>query len=230
MWLVPSDAKDPCTMVTNASNHKLKLMHGAANNATLIIAASHHATVDPITEDTVVEGRNKFQIPAGAGGFKLLFVCSINGHCSTGQQLGVNVGASPSPPDPKLTDPDGICETGYTLCPDQSKQTATTASVATNVNVPWMDYLAGDLLRLKGVPTRASTPWADWAYRRYNGKRCRWRKQNTRVSHRAHGTAAGVDHDNQAAWEFPNNNIRDVVEASTTWFDLDHSPTCFAWS
>ena len=44
-------------------------------------------------------------------------------------------------------------------------QTSTTQSVETNVNVPWMDYLAVSKLTLTGKTSRASTPWGDWKYR-----------------------------------------------------------------
>ena len=227
VWMVPSDAQDPCAMVTNSTDPALKEAHANASGAELVIATSHHATVDPFTMDTVVEGRNLFKIPVSAAGFKLLFVCSMNGHCNTGQQLGVNVGPTLATPNPKLTDPDGVCEKGFTLCPDQSKQTTTYAKVETNVNVPWTNFLAAANLKLSGSASRAKTPWEDFKYRRVNAKTCQWRKQNTRVSHRAEGEAAGIDHRNQAVWQFDNHNIRDVVQACST----SHPDACvgIAW-
>ena len=237
VWLVPNHVADPCAVVSNSTDRAIKVAHAATFNATELVAASHHATVDPSTEDTVVHGRNWYRIPPSAAGFKLLFVCSINSHCKpstdgdgntvSGQQLGVNVGVAPAAPDAKLTDPDGVCEEQFTLCPDQSKQTATSAEVETDVNVPWMDPMAADLLKLEGTASRAQTPWSTWKYRRVNAKRCVWRKQNPRISYRAHGSAAGVDHMNQPAWEFPSNTLRDVVEACSS----SHPDTCvgIAW-
>jgi hypothetical protein len=93
VWLVPSGTgHSPCDLVTNATGGAAKGAYANSTGAREIIAASHHATVEPFTMDTVVEGRNMFQIPAAAAGTTLLFVCSVNGHCYTGQQLGVNVG------------------------------------------------------------------------------------------------------------------------------------------
>jgi len=139
------------------------------------------------------------------------------------------VAPNPATPDDKLSGPVGMCEVGkgWTLCPDQSKQTSTTQSVETNVNVPWMNSLAVDTLKLTGAATRASTPWDQWKHRRFPRKRCQWRKQNTRVSHRAHGSAAGVDHSNQPVWEFAHHTIRDVVEACSS----SHPDACvgIAW-
>ena len=109
VWLVPADAADPCDTSSAAF----------VEGASLIISPSHHATIAPNTEDTVVDGRNRFQIPLNASGTTLLFVCTINGHCpgSTdnpnteeveptvgGMQLNVAVGTTPSTPDPKLAE------------------------------------------------------------------------------------------------------------------------------
>ena len=137
-----------------------------------LIPASHHATFDPTT-NLFVNGRNEYLIPASAAGGVLTFVCSVNGHCDSGeagkernlggQQLKVNVGTTPAEVDPGRFD--GACPKKYTLCPDPSKQTDTTAKVATKVNVPWLNPIAADLLKLGGVATRASTPWKDWKVR-----------------------------------------------------------------
>ena len=225
VWLVPAGTADPCGMVTNATG-AAKQAHANATGAREIIAASHHATIAPFTMDTVVEGRNMFKIPAAAAGSVLLFVCSINGHCHTGQQLGVNVGLAAATPNAKLTGPDGGCElgTGYTLCLDQALQGATTTSIETNVNVPWMNYIAGAReLVVKGVESRAKTPWEDWSYRAVPAKACQWRKQNTRGG----GSFAGTDHSNKAAWQFSDHTLREVVEACSS----SHPEACvgIAW-
>ena len=225
VWLVPSGTVDPCGAVTNATGNA-KQTHANATGAREIIAASHHATIAPFTMDTVVEGRNMFKIPAAAAGSTLMFVCSVNGHCRTGQQLGVNVGTTAAARDAKLTGPDSACEVGkgYHLCLDQALQGATTSSVETNVNVPWMNHLAGSAeLVIKGVASRAATPWGDWKHRAVPAKTCTYRRQNIRGG----GTFAGTDYGNQAAWEFSHHTLRDVVEACSS----SHPDTCvgIAW-
>jgi uncharacterized cupredoxin-like copper-binding protein len=90
VWLMPPDAADPCDTSTAG--------------AVQLSPPSHHATIDQNTEDTVVPGRNRYLIPAGAAGGNLLFVCTINGHCDAGMQLSVAVGAEPAAPDPSATE------------------------------------------------------------------------------------------------------------------------------
>ena len=104
VWQVPYDLADPCDTASA----------GFIKRAQLIISPSHHATIDAVTEDTFVDGRNRFHIPDNANGTTLMFVCTVNGHCSHddegkgGMQLVVNVGSTPAIPDPELTE--GICE------------------------------------------------------------------------------------------------------------------------
>ena len=168
VWLVPANATDPCSAAD--------LNFGA----TLVISSSHHATFDPTT-NLHVPGRNLFKIPTSAAGSKLVFVCSVaqGAHCHAGQQVDVAVGTSTAAPNPDLVE--GVCPEGFTLCPDQSQQTETTATVETKVNIPWIDPIAMDQLQLSGTVTRASTPWDQWAVRRVEGKVCRERIQNTRT-------------------------------------------------
>ncbi len=90
--------------------------------------------------------------------------------------MAVAVGAEASPPDPSLTK--GVCPEGYILCPDQSMQTEIVATLDTKVNVPWLEPLAADALKLSGIRTRASTPWNKWRFRKLEGKVCRQRAQN----------------------------------------------------
>lgn len=211
VWLVPEIAPDPCS--TAGTQFEAEMSE--------IIAQSHHATIDPTTEDTFVEGRNRYQIPASAAGTTLVFVCSVNGHCDSGQKLSVAVGPTAAVPDPKLDK--GLCPGLFTMCPDQSKQTDTTATVVTNVNAPLLDPIGADTLQLSGTVTRASTPWAngDFKFRRVVGKRCQARPQNTRISYRA-PYAGGIDHTNARVWEFPDHELRDVVEACSS----SHPETC----
>ena len=90
--------------------------------------------------------------------------------------MAVAVGIEASRPDPNLTT--GVCPEGYILCPDQSKQTAIVATFDTKVNVPWLEPLAADAMKLPGIRTRASTPWSKWRFRKLEGKVCRQRAQN----------------------------------------------------
>jgi len=219
VWLVPTDIEDPCDTSSQAF----------IDGATRLIPPSHHATISQETEDTVVDGRNRFQIPLNASGTTLLFVCTVNGHCKgneddveseeeviTGMQLSVVVGSMLPTPDPKLAQ--GLCAEGFTLCPDQSKQTETVATVATSVNIPFKSIVGADSLRLSGTPSFASTPWGDFKYRKVVGKRCSYRKHNTRVSWHSPGKA-GTDHGthgNHAVWDFTDHTLRDVVEACST--------------
>ena len=230
VWLVPSSIADPCDTSSQAF----------IDGATLLIPPSHHATISQETEDTVVDGRNRYQIPLNASGTTLLFVCTVNGHCPgnegdvgsideviTGMQLSVVVGRTLPTPDPKLTE--GLCAEGFTLCPDQSKQTKTVATVATSVNVPFTSMIGADTLQLSGKATTATTPWNDFKYRKVVGKRCQQRAHNTRVSYRAPGVA-GTDHGwhgNHAVWDFTDHDLRDVVEACST----SHPEMCtgFSW-
>lgn len=100
VWLVPADIEDPCDTTSQTFKDK----------STLIIPPSHHATIDQSTEDTFVDGRNRFQIPANASGTTLLFVCTVNGHCKHdeeghgGMQLPVAISNSPAPPDRHLAE------------------------------------------------------------------------------------------------------------------------------
>ena len=114
---------------------------------------------------------------------------------------------------------------GYTLCPDQSKQTDTVATVKTSVNVPFHDMIGADSLQLSGSPTVATTPWGDFKYRKVVGKRCQQRRQNTAEHKRP--SYGGIDHSNAAVWEFPDMSLRDVVEACST----SHPEACtgFSW-
>ena len=64
VWLIPSEAPNPC----NISGTKYE------NRSIRIIPPSHHATIDSTTEDTVVDGRNRYQIPESAAGKILVFV------------------------------------------------------------------------------------------------------------------------------------------------------------
>jgi hypothetical protein len=124
-------------------------------------------------------------------------------------------GLSATTPNADLTGPDSACEVdmGYSLCPDEALQGSTTATVETNVNVPWMDFLAGSAeLPLHGSSSRATTPWEDWSYRAVPAKQCQWRKQNTRGG----GVWAGPDHSNKAAWGFEHHTLREVVEACSS--------------
>lgn len=207
VWLVPSTAIDPCNLT------------GTEDTGSLVIPPSHHATIDPTTEDTVVEGRNRYRIPAEAAGTTLLFVCSINGHCDSGQQLAVAVGATPAVPDIKLDE--GVCPDDSILCPDQSKQTSTSATVATVVNLPLLDTIGADGLRLTGISTRASTPWDSWKYRKLPGKVCRRRLQNPRTID-WYPSAAGTDHSDRSVWEFKLHYLHEVVEACSS----SHPETC----
>lgn len=214
VWLVPTGIEDPCNTSSQAF----------IDGATLLIPPSHHATISQETEDTVVEGRNRFQIPLDAGGTTLLFVCTVNGHCPgnvdeaespdeviTGMQLNVAVGRALPLPDPKLAE--GICDEGFTLCPDQSKQTETVATVATSVNVPFTDMIGAATLSLTGTPSFAATPWNDFKYRKVVGKVCQQRAHNTRVSYRAPGVA-GADHGwhgNHAVWDFTDHTLYETI-------------------
>jgi hypothetical protein len=199
--LVPSDAEDPCDLANTTFVSQV------------LIPASHHATIDPETEDTVVAGRNLFRIPESAAGTVLVFACWINGHCQTGQVLSVQVGSQPATPNPALAT--GVCEKDYKLCPDQSVQGATTASVETSVNVPYQNPLAAYTLQLAGEVTRASTPWDQWARRAVRGKVCRSRPQNARVSNRA-WAVAGADWGGRAVWDFPDHTLREVLDACSS--------------
>lgn len=223
VWLVPSDVEDPCDTSSQAF----------IDGATLLIPPSHHATISQETEDTVVDGRNRFQIPLTAGGTTLLFVCTVNGHCRGnaadsndddgdagntvgGMQLSVAVSSTLPTSDSKLAE--GLCAEGFKLCPDQSKQTETVATVATSANVPFTDMIGAETLRLEGKETFASTPWNDFKYRKVVGKVCQQRAHNTRVSSRA-PSVAGTDHGwhgNHAVWDFADHTLRDVVEACST--------------
>eukprot|EP00040_Diaphanoeca_grandis_P019407 m.102462 g.102462 ORF g.102462 m.102462 type:complete len:1975 (-) comp27410_c1_seq4:129-6053(-) len=203
VWLVPADAVDPCDLASH---------NGTSIN---VIPASHHATIDPSTEATVVEGRNQYQIPQDAANGDLLFICSIGGggHCNAGQKLNVLVGATASTPDPELDI--GVCLDGYVLCEDQSKQTKTIATVATNVNIPISDPIGAEALQVSGTTTRASTPWENWTYRNISAKRCRLRPQNT-AFHTGYPARFGVDAGNVPVWEWPDNTLREVVEACSS--------------
>eukprot|EP00039_Didymoeca_costata_P029030 m.22963 g.22963 ORF g.22963 m.22963 type:complete len:1851 (-) comp7454_c0_seq1:181-5733(-) len=204
VWLVPSNASDPCNI---------------SAEAVLLIPPSHHATVDPNTEDTVRADRNRYLIPESAAGKELLFVCSVNGHCQTGMQLIVTVGSEPAKPDPKLTE--GVCAEGYILCPDQTKQTATKESVETKVNIPTLNAIGAESLQLTGKVTRASTPWDNWTFRKLSGKKCRQRGQNTNT-HSKYPEFSGVDWGNRPVWEFPDSSLREVLEACSS----SHPDTC----
>eukprot|EP00040_Diaphanoeca_grandis_P026972 m.152243 g.152243 ORF g.152243 m.152243 type:complete len:1731 (-) comp30797_c0_seq1:210-5402(-) len=209
VWLVPSDTTDPCNFTGTQFKDK----------AVLLIPPSHHATIDQNTEDTVRPDRNRYKIPSEAAGTTLLFVCSVNGHCNSGQQLAVVVGNQPAAPDPTLDE--GVCPDGYTLCEDQAKQTKTQSTVKTNVNIPLLNIIGAESIQLSGKETRASTPWEKWAYRNITGKTCRWRSQNTQSSSK-YPANAGIDWGNKPVWEFPDNTLRDVVEACSS----SHPETC----
>ena len=205
VWLVPdktstSTTWDPCTAT------------GTDLGATLLIPQSHHATFDPTT-NLEVPGRNLYKIPASAAGTRLIFVCSLNGHCNAGQRVDVSVGLSARAPDPNLAD--GVCPKNYKLCPDQSKQGKTSATVTTLTNVPWLDTIGADSIKLSGKETRASTVWDTWGHRKIAGKRCRSRAHNHRVSYRA-PLVAGVDWGNKPVWDFPDSTLREVVEACSS--------------
>ena len=207
VYVVPGD-----TWVATGCNTSAP---GFKKNAQQVIPPSHHATIDATTEDTVVEGRNRYRIPDSAAGKVLAFMCSLNGHCDAGQHIVVKVGTVPAPADPKRTE--GVCQKGFTLCPDQSKQTETYAKVETKVNVPYLNTLATDSkdMKLKGKVTRAATPWDQFKFRKIVGKVCRSRPQNTRVSFRA-PAVAGADWGNKPVWEFPDNSLREVLEACSS--------------
>ena len=128
-----------------------------------------------------------------------------------------------------LTRPKGLCAEGFTLCPDQSKQTETIATVATSVNVPFGNMIGTDTLQLTGKPSFAKTPWDAFKYRKVIGKVCKQRPKNTRVSYRA-PAVAGIDHPwsgNAQVWDFTDNEVRDVVEACSS----SHPEMCtgFSW-
>ena len=214
VWRVPNDLENPC----NTSSPEFQA------SAEMIIPPSHHATIDQSTEDTFVDGRNRYQIPSDAGGTSLLFVCTVNGHCDAGQQLSVSVSSSPAVADPNLAE--GVCAAGYKLCPDQSKQGETVATVATNVNLPLSWMRGAETLQLFGKSNQASTPWHNFKYRKVDGKRCRWRPQNMKGS-KWGPASAGIDHSNAAVWEFPDHELRDIVEACSS----SHPEACtgFSW-
>jgi hypothetical protein len=203
VWLVPPEAPDPCNLTDTEYEDQAKRL----------IPPSHHATIDQNTEDTVRADRNRYLIPEDAAGKALLFVCTINGHCDAGQQLTVGVGLTPATPDPKLAE--GVCKEGYTLCQDQSKQSGTKQTVATNVNVPLSHPIGAETLRLTGKVTRASTPWDNWTHRKVPGKKCRSRAQNKRVSY-SKPAVAGIDWGNRPVWDFPDHTLRDVLEACSS--------------
>ena len=175
------------------------------NGATQVMPPSHHATFDPTTNQ-VVPGRELYAIPASAAGTTLTFVCNINGHCGSGQRVDIDVAEEAATPDTSLAL--GVCPADYALCPDQSLQTEVTAEIITTVNVPWLNPLAAEGIRLAGNVTRASTPWANWTHRRLEGRKCRARAQNT--------ANAGVDKYNKDVWSFEHRTLREVVEACSS--------------
>jgi len=141
----------------------------------------------------------RYEIPKTANGTRLIFVCSVNGHCNAGQRVDVSVLQASGIPDPKLDS--GVCPKGFTLCADQSKQTDIQATVATLTNVPWLNTIGMDTpsLKLSGTETRASIPWASWKSRQIPGKRCRSRPQNTNI-HRERASD-GIDWGTVPTWE-----------------------------
>jgi hypothetical protein len=100
------------------------------------------------------------------------------------------------------------------------------ATVITKTNLPLLDMLGADSQRLSGKSSQASTPWDKFKYRKVVGKRCRSRAQNTKyVKWAPYG--AGIDHSNAAVWDFPDHELRDVVEACSS----SHPDACtgFSW-
>ena len=204
VWLVGGDpAGNPCDNITHNPD------------ATQLIPPSHHATFDPTT-NLEVPGRNQFLIPESAMGTTLVFVCSVNGHCFSGQVVEVAVGSNPATPD--TTSHDGVCPDGYTLCPDQSLQTDTTAEVKTAVNIPWMDPIGATDQLLVGTVTRAQTPWENWERRQLDGKVCADRDLNS-------FTAPFIGPNSppsEEAWHFEEATLREAVAACSS----NHPETC----
>ena len=199
VWLIGGAAAaiDPCDNITGNPD------------ATQLIPPSHHATFDPTT-NLLVPGRNQFLIPESAMGTTLVFVCSVNGHCYSGQVVEVAVGSTPATPD--TSSHDGVCPTDYTLCPDESLQTDTTAEVETAVNVPWMDPVGAADLRLAGTVSRAQTPWEDWERRQLDGKVCADRDYNPVVAPYWGPNSAPMEE----AWHFGDATLREAVAACSS--------------
>jgi len=183
VWLMPSAAAaDSCNFT----------------EATRLFQPAHHSS-------DYEGGRAMYAVPETFMGATLYFACAIQGHCTTGQILPVEVAATASKADASLKA--GVCPKDYELCSDNSVQGIVGSAFKTTVNIPWNESRAAESLRIGGEVTRAATPWDEWVHRSHPGMVCR---------QRSNGQDRGRPGEGHKAWEFPDATLREVVEACSS--------------